>query len=91
MKDYCPHIETLVTNALIACVKDANILVTKTALDFLYKYLPLKSELLSNDSKMKLSHAVIWLLGRRDMGVTRKINLWLFGKLDAENKFIIGD
>lgn len=79
----------MVINALIACVKDSNILVTKTALDFLYKYLPLKSELVSPEGKMKLAHAIIWLLGKRDMGVTRKINLWLFGRLDSEDKFII--
>jgi hypothetical protein len=38
---------------------------------------------------MKLAHSIIWLLGKRDMGVTRKINLWLFGKLDTNNKFIV--
>lgn len=43
VKEYCPHIETLVTNALIACIEDQNILVIKTGLDFLYKYLPLKN------------------------------------------------
>jgi len=82
-------LETLVTNALIACIEDQNILITKTSLDFLYKYLPLKSEILSNESKTKLAHSIIWLLGKRDMGVTRKINLWLFGKLDSNNKFIV--
>lgn len=25
------------------------------------------------------------------MGVTRKINLWLFGKLDSNNKFIVSE
>jgi hypothetical protein len=40
---------------------------------------------------MKLAHAIIWLLGKRDMGVTRKINLWLFGRLDSNNKFIINE
>ena len=38
---------------------------------------------------MKLAHSILWLLGKRDMGVTRKVNLWLFGKLDSEDKFII--
>lgn len=45
--------------------------------------------MLSPASKMKLAYSIIWLLGKRDMGVTRKINLWLFGKLDSNNKFII--
>ncbi len=77
------------TNALIACIEDSNILITKTGLDFLYKYLPLKCEILSRESKMKLAYSIIWLLGKRDMGVTRKINLWLFGKLDQNNKFVV--
>lgn len=47
IKEYCPHIETLTINALIACIEDQNILVTKTALDFLYKYIPLKTEIVT--------------------------------------------
>jgi hypothetical protein len=38
---------------------------------------------------MKLAYSIVWLLGKRDMGITRKINLWFFGKLDSNNKFII--
>lgn len=38
---------------------------------------------------MKLANAIIWLLGKRDMSVTRKINLWLFGKPNIDNKFDI--
>jgi hypothetical protein len=89
VKDYCPHIETLVINALIACIEDPNILITKSALDFLYKYLPLKSDILSEESKIKLCYATIWLLNKRDMGVTRKINFWIFGKPDSDNRFQI--
>ena len=47
IKEYCPYLQTLVTNALLACIKDQNILITKNALDFFYKYLPLKSEIIS--------------------------------------------
>lgn len=43
---YCPHIETVVINALLSCLEDTNILAVKNALDFLYKYLPLKSEII---------------------------------------------
>lgn len=43
VNDYCPNIETLVINALLICIEDSNMLVVKSALDFLYKYLPLKN------------------------------------------------
>lgn len=36
---------------------------------------------------MKLCKPIIWLLGKRDVSVTRKINLWLFGKPNVDNKF----
>jgi hypothetical protein len=37
---------------------------------------------LADEAKMRLAKSVIWLLGKRDMSLTRKINLWLFGKPD---------
>lgn len=43
MKEYCPSIETLCVNALTLCIEDQNVLAIKASLDFLYKYLPLKS------------------------------------------------
>lgn len=79
--------ETLVVNALIICIEDTNVLAIKACLDFLYKYLPLRSDSLSAQSKMRLAKSVIWLLGKRDTSVTRKINLWLFGKPDDENQY----
>ena len=36
---------------------------------------------------MNLCYSIVWLLEKRDMGVTRKINFWIFGKPDSENKF----
>lgn len=62
-------------------------LAIKAALDFLYKYLPLKTEILSDAAKTRLARSVVWLLGKRDTSVTRKINLWLFGKPDDENLY----
>ncbi len=76
-------------NALTLCVEDQNILAIKSSLDFLYKYLPLKSEALSDQGKLKLIRGVVWLLGKRDTSVTRKINLWLFGKPDDENRYSV--
>jgi hypothetical protein len=58
-------------------------------LDFLYKYLPLKSDIISDQAKIRLARSVVWLLGKRDTSVTRKINLWLFGKPDDENQYSV--
>ncbi len=77
----------MVVNALINCLEDSNILAVKNALDFLFKYLPLKSELIEEKAKAKLTRSIVYLLARRDMSITRKINLWLFGKPDIENKY----
>jgi hypothetical protein len=87
MRIYCPNIETLVVNALTLCIEDQNVLAIKASLDFLYKYLPLKTDSISDQAKMRLARSVIWLLGKRDTSVTRKINLWLFGKPDDENQY----
>ena len=57
-------------------------LAIKSGLDFLYKYIPLKSEHISDEAKLRMARSVVWLLGKRDTSVTRKINLWLFGKPD---------
>ena len=38
---------------------------------------------------MRLAKCAVWLLARRDTSVTRKINLWLFGKPDEENRYNI--
>lgn len=89
MKDYCPSIETLCVNALTLCIEDQNVLAIKASLDFLYKYLPLKSEIISDQAKLRLAKSVVWLLGKRDTSVTRKINLWLFGKPDDENQYTV--
>lgn len=74
--------ETVVINALTMCIEDTNILAIKAGLDFLYKYLPLRSDFLEDQGKLRLTKCVVWLMGKRDTSVTRKINLWLFGKPD---------
>lgn len=79
---FCPHVETVVINALLSCLEDSNILTVKNSLDFLYKYLPLKTEIISDSGKAKLTKSIVCLLAKRDMSITRKINLWLFGKPD---------
>lgn len=89
LKDYCPRIETLVINALIMCIEDTNMLAVKGGLDFMYKYLPLRSDIMNDAGKLKLTKVAVWLLARRDTSVTRKINLWLFGKPDDENRYNI--
>ena len=87
LREYCPNMETLVVNSLTICIEDSNVLAIKASLDFLYKYLPLRSDSISEAAKKRLARSVVWLLGKRDTSVTRKINLWLFGKPDDENQY----
>lgn len=85
--DYLPFKQTLVANTLIACLKDTNSLVVKACLDFLYKFLSLRSDTLSEQERSLLIFHVLELLIKRDISTTRKINLWLFGKPDEDNKY----
>ena len=55
----------------------------------MYKYLPLRSDVLHDAGKLKLTKVAVWLMAKRDTSVTRKINLWLFGKPDDENRYNI--
>ena len=71
------------------CIEDSNILSMKAGLDFVYKYLPLRSDVLQDSGKLRLTKCVVWLLAKKDTSVTRKINLWLFGKPDDENHYNI--
>ena len=89
--DYMPFKNTLVINTLIACLEDSNSLVIKSSLDFLYKYVSLRSDeaLLTQEEKSRLVDSVILLLIKRDVSTTRKINIWLFGKPDEDNKYNI--
>ena len=70
-------------------IEDTNLLAIKAGLDFLYKYIPLRSDVLQDHGKLRLAKCAVWLLARRDTSVTRKINLWLFGKPNEENKYNI--
>jgi|JI9StandDraft_1071089.scaffolds.fasta_scaffold295815_2 hypothetical protein len=85
--DYLPYKQTLVSNTLIACLKDSNSLVVKACLDFLYKFLSLRSDTLIEQERSQLIFQVLELLTKRDISTTRKINLWLFGKPDEDNKY----
>jgi hypothetical protein len=71
------------------CIEDSNLLAIKAGLDFLYKYMPLRSDVLTDKGKLRLTKCLVWLMARRDTSVTRKINLWVFGKPDEENRYRI--
>lgn len=45
--------------------------------------------MLSNQAKNILTYSIMWLYSKRDMSINRKINLWLFGKPDSDNKYFI--
>lgn len=43
--------------------------------------------MIEEKAKAKLTRAIVYLLAKRDMSITRKINLWLFSKPDIQNKY----
>lgn len=61
--------------------------MVKACLDFLYKFLSLRSDTLTEQERSILIFNVLELLTKRDISTTRKINLWLFGKPDEDNKY----
>jgi hypothetical protein len=55
----------------------------------MYSHLKLTNQYLSEQDKKVLVEATLLLLIRKDISVTRRVNQWLFGKPDSENKYHI--
>lgn len=84
-----PNKSSLTLNAVIACLEDENQLIKRQMLDFLFTHLKLSNDYLSEQDKLVLVEAVTQLLIRKDLSVTRRVNQWLFGKPDLDNKYQI--
>ncbi|CAK55597.1 unnamed protein product (macronuclear) [Paramecium tetraurelia] len=76
----------LYVSALISSLEDENQLIKRQALDMMYTHL--KSNVIQ-ESKEILVEASLKLLIRKDLSVTRRVNQWLFGKPDMDNKYQI--
>jgi hypothetical protein len=53
----------------------------------MFSHLKLTSEFLNETDKLVLVEGSLMLLIRKDLSVTRRVNQWLFGKPDNENKY----
>lgn len=63
-------------------------MVKRGILDFMYTHLRLsKDEYLERRDKLVLVEAALVLLIRKDLSVSRRVNQWLFGKPDMDNKY----
>lgn len=64
-------------------------MVRRNILDFMIQHLRITHPILNNFDKLVLVEGVLWLLIKKDMSVTRRVNIWLFGKPDMDNKYTI--
>lgn len=84
-----PNENTLVLNALISCLEDSSPIVKRSALDFMYTHLRLKNRVFSEPDKKVLVEVVLNLYVKKELTITKRVNGWLFGKPDDENKYVI--
>jgi hypothetical protein len=84
-----PNKSSLIINSILTCLEDENILVRRNILDFLYQSLRINLEILSHDDKLVLVEGVLYLFLKKDLSVIRRINVWLLGKPDFDNKHVI--
>lgn len=82
-----PNKSSLILNTLIHCLEDENQLVKRNVLDFMYTHLKAQCALFSDQDRLVLVEAVLYLLVKKDVSITRRVNMWLFGKPDLENKY----
>lgn len=86
-----PNKSSLVVNAILACLEDENNLVQRNALDFMYTHLKLNFEFFSDKEKMIFVEAVLYLLYRKELSLTRRVYSWMFGKPNLDNKYEINE
>jgi len=84
-----PNKSSLILNTLIHCLEDENQIVKRNILDFMYSHLKVGDSLFSDQDRLILVEAVMYLMVKKDASITRRVNMWLFGKPDLENKYPI--
>jgi len=82
-----PNASTLVLSALLVCLEDESPLVKRNILDFLYTHVKVSHPSFSDRERVVLVEAALWLLIRKDVSITRRVNILLLGKPDLENKY----
>jgi len=57
----------------------------------MYTHLKLNFEYFSDKEKMIFVEAVLYLLYRKELSLTRRVYSWLFGKPNLDNKYEINE
>lgn len=82
----------ILLSSIKACLNDENKLVKRGILDMVNNHIKLISTLLlSEEQKVELVEAMLHLLLRRDLSVTRRIYLWFFGEPDNDNIYVLDE
>ena len=93
---YYPNREHLVINALLKGLSiqdnmDNPVYVNRACFDFLITHLPIQSELLSDEEKIRVLEAALLNLKLRDFASHKKFFTWFMGHLDDEEMEPLAD
>jgi hypothetical protein len=84
-----PNLNTLVINSLISCLEEEQPTIKRAALDFMFSHLRIKSELLTDEDREVLVEALLRLFKKKEISISKRVNRWIFGKEDDENRYAI--
>jgi len=79
-----------VINAIIRCLTDSNKVVVSGILDFVNAQIPLGAGLVPRSAQVVLLEAMLGWLAKKNTSISRKIYIWLFGKPNQQNEYVIG-
>lgn len=64
-------------------------MVRRNILDFMIAHFRITHPILTPSDRLVLIEGVLNQLVRKDASVTRRVNVWLFGKPDMDNKYTV--
>lgn len=64
-------------------------MVKRNILDFMIQHLKINHRILTRLNQLVLVEGVLYLLIKKEVSVTRRVNVWLFGKPDMDNKYSV--
>lgn len=57
----------------------------------MFSHLRIKSDLLTEDDRAVLVEALLRLFKKKEISITKRVNRWIFGKEDEENRYVINE
>ncbi|KAL4450958.1 hypothetical protein ABPG74_021280 [Tetrahymena malaccensis] len=90
-ENFYPNKSNLIINALLSVLQDENVLTRKFGLDYIISHFPIEEDILSDTDKQLLVQQCLYQFHLNEYTVMRKINIWLFGPPDVDNKFSVQD